>query len=915
MNLNEDDIKFTYDLLGHEIETEVRLIDPTKKNSPISNFVKSKDEFVDVCIKNNGKYNIYAGINERKPGGTKGEDVLKVNAFVIDIDARRPDSKLPATDKELKHAEEAARVIFEFMESEGHNGYSALSGNGYQLWYPLPPLPARETLEKKIQTLQKEFKVRFETPEVDIDNIGDLPRIIKVIGTFNIKGPHSEERPHRLSRWLKKNGNIVKNDKLAKTIEDLKLPEKPKREWFDVSDEKIAEIIKDEKISQLLAGEWQEHYKSRSEAEMGLVCALATRGASKEQIFNLMGSCAIGKWQEKPESYHERTYENAVDFISKPVEIHKDDDPCPNIKTIFKHKKNEKGKITSTTIRTGVLGNYISHLFIFKTLTDTEEVFVYANGVYVPGETLIKSECQKIVGDKLIKTNHVKEAIDFIRRKTFEDRDSFDKDDKLINLKNGLYDVENKKIMPHTPDYLSFIQMPIEYNPNAKCPIWNNYLKNTLKLDEDRMILQEVAGWVFMGGYDIQKAVLLEGGGGNGKSVYLDTITAMLGADNVSSVSWQDLGDDKYAKAQLYGKLANIHTDLPKTAITDASAFKALTGGDKIWSDIKHSIKGINFYNRAKLIYAANQIPRTKDITDSFFDRIILVNFPYKIRGTKHEDKHLKKKLLNELPGIFNWAIVGLNRLLEKEEFSTSKTTEDFKSIFMKKSDSVFAFFKDMIRKGEKGIPKTKEDVYQKYVAYCRGNLSTEPLNKQVFGAAFGKQAGFIGSGQRKVAVDGEDEPVRVSCWTNIRIKDLPGKQSAIPYTPQGIASEKSGEKNSKNTIDTIPDRALQEDLRSNSPDNTKKEEKNKSKKDISDKNRKKGIVCIEEVPQKDRLLFLVRHIKMMEPKCINNKVPKSELIEAYKQCKWDDALEQDIITLMKDGQIYEPEHERYRSA
>jgi P4 family phage/plasmid primase-like protien len=419
-----------------------------------------------------------------------------------------------------------------------------------------------------------------------------------------------------------------------------------------------------------------------------------------------------------------------------------------------------------------------------------------------------------------------------------------------------------------------------------------------------------------MGGYNIQKAVLLEGGGGNGKSVYLDTVTAMLGADNVSSVSWQELGEDKYAKAQLYGKMANIHTDLSKSAITDTSAFKALTGGDKIWSDVKHSIKGINFYNRAKLVYACNQIPRSKDITDAFFDRLILINFPFKIRGTKDEDKNLKKKLIEELPGIFNWAIVGLNRLLETESFSTSKTTDDFKSIYQKKSDTVVAFFRELVRRGEKEDKETKEDVYQFYVAYCKEHLNIEPVNKQVFGAAFGKQAGWVGSGQRYVFVEKGEDSIRLSCWTNITIKDLPGKQDTIPWTGEGIVSEKSTPKKPSNTTHTIPKPPFSPTEILDSPDNPIFDKGKDIKKEISDKNRRKGIVCVDKTSQKDRVTALLGMIQSREKTFNGTVVYKSELADDYQLKKWTMAqLDEDIQTLLRDGIIYDPNNnERYKT-
>lgn len=75
---------------------------------------------------------------------------------------------------------------------------------------------------------------------------------------------------------------------------------------------------------------------------------------------------------------------------------------------------------------------------------------------------------------------------------------------------------------------------------------------------------------------------MLLGPGGNGKSTFLEVVTKMLGSDNVSAVTLQALNDDKFAPARLYGKLANVFADLPPKALTSASIFKAIVGGDTI---------------------------------------------------------------------------------------------------------------------------------------------------------------------------------------------------------------------------------------------------------------------------------------------------------------------------------------------
>ncbi|OFV66810.1 MAG: hypothetical protein SBU_000103 [Candidatus Syntrophoarchaeum butanivorans] len=197
-------VRQVYRFLAHQSLTEIRGIDPNGEKKPVIYFVKDEDDFVDRCRQLNGDYNVYVGINPRKQRRGRAEDIAAVNASIIDVDARRPDSKQPATDEELEKAEEVADQIIEWFESQGfHRPIKCMSGNGFQLWSGIPPIELddenREAVQAKLQAFQKLIKEKFENDRAEIDNIGDLPRIIKVIGTRSIKGEDTPERPHRLS--------------------------------------------------------------------------------------------------------------------------------------------------------------------------------------------------------------------------------------------------------------------------------------------------------------------------------------------------------------------------------------------------------------------------------------------------------------------------------------------------------------------------------------------------------------------------------------------------------------------------------------------------------------------------------------------------------------------------------------------
>jgi len=210
-NYNEEFVKQTYAFLGHEKETEIRIINPKaedKKKSIIATFhVKSEKDFLRVCKEYSGKYNVYVGINERIPNGTLSKEVIKVKTLCVDIDPTRTNGikEDATTEAELKEAENIADQIINNFEKEGLvKPIKCLSGNGYQLWFAIPIITItnenRQETEDKIKLFIQTLQNKYNNDKVKIDQIGDLARIIKVMGTLSIKGNNTPERPYRLAQ-------------------------------------------------------------------------------------------------------------------------------------------------------------------------------------------------------------------------------------------------------------------------------------------------------------------------------------------------------------------------------------------------------------------------------------------------------------------------------------------------------------------------------------------------------------------------------------------------------------------------------------------------------------------------------------------------------------------------------------------
>ncbi|MEM3550837.1 MAG: phage/plasmid primase, P4 family, partial [Candidatus Bathyarchaeia archaeon] len=353
----------------------------------------------------------------------------------------------------------------------------------------------------------------------------------------------------------------------------------------------------------------------------------------------------------------------------------------------------------------------------FVTMKDTDVVYVFDDGYYQPyGEILIKVECKKRLGREYRK-NRALEVIDYIKCSTYMNRR--EEPPNLIPLANGVLDVETMMLKPYTPDLMFFNKLPVKYDPSAKCPNIEKFLQEITATKQDVDILLEVIGFCLYREYVIAKALMLVGGGSNGKSSFLNLVKTFLGKENVSGRSLQDLEENRFAKADLHHKLANIYADLPDKALFRTGTFKMLTGRDLITAEHKFQ-NSFTFENYAKLLFSANKVPEAYDDTDAFFRRWLIIVFPNQFVNDK-ADPYLLKKLTTpeELSGLLNLALQALKRLLEKGQFSYSKTTEEIREDYIRKSSPIAAFVMDCLEVDSDAFI-VKKELYNAFAEYCR---------------------------------------------------------------------------------------------------------------------------------------------------------------------------------------------------
>lgn len=362
----------------------------------------------------------------------------------------------------------------------------------------------------------------------------------------------------------------------------------------------------------------------------------------------------------------------------------------------------------------------LAERYDFATMRDTREIYIYSDGVYCRGgEALVQEEARRLLGDDFT-THKVNEILNSIRYSTFVDRHEFDWDKKIINVWNGLLNIETMQLGEHAAEYRSLVRIPVFYSAYAKCPRIEQFLREVLN-EEDIPVIEEMFGYCLLLEYRFHKAFMLQGAGRNGKSTLLNLLQIFLGRGNCSNVALTELCDGRFASAQLFGKLANIFPDLPAEALKDTGLFKALAGGDSITAERKFQ-SPFEFTNYAKLIFSCNYVPMTYDLSNAFFARWIIIRFPNTFEGDKANPNLIDELTTEEeLSGLLNLALKGLRQLMKNRRFSYNKTTEEIQEEYERLSNPVAAFIADKCEEDPEAYA-VKDEVYNAFKSYCRGN-------------------------------------------------------------------------------------------------------------------------------------------------------------------------------------------------
>jgi len=409
---------------------------------------------------------------------------------------------------------------------------------------------------------------------------------------------------------------------------------------------------------------------------------------------------------------------------------------------------------------------------------DKATVYYYKDGYYKQAGISI---LQKMVADFLgtaWSEHNQRQIVTHIKHTTFKTLTQIEEERNpewqyFINLNNCVYDSRkgHEEALPHDPKYMFLYKIPINYNPKATCPKAMNFFKSTLS-PNFVTISQEIFGYCLIDCYDIPAIFYLLGSGGNGKNVWLDLLTSMLGKENVTNKTIEALAGDKFCRIQLLGKRANLATEANEEGYIQSSFLKSVSDGNWISGEYKGK-DSIDFKTYAKIIVACNRLPKTKDDTPGWLDRQYVIPFFKRFRGTKKEKSSLAKDIIadkEEMEGLLFWAIQGLQRLRDTNKFSYDGHQE----MYEKFGTAITYFLEGCVFEATNANAEISiSDMYEYYTKWCKKH-SLIPLRQQAFARQLSTNGREFGLYKGRRYVDGRQE----RCWKGVKLSKMEGNET-----------------------------------------------------------------------------------------------------------------------------------------
>lgn len=242
---------------------------------------------------------------------------------------------------------------------------------------------------------------------------------------------------------------------------------------------------------------------------------------------------------------------------------------------------------------------------------------------------------------------------------------------KIIPMSNGLLYVPERRLLPATDEFFNLRAVPYAFDADAPKPVaWLAFLEDVFDHDPSAIsAVQEMLGYLLLPVTWLHKIFAIIGPTRSGKGVLLRIVERLLGSDNVTATTFNQLGN-QFGQASLIGKSLATLTDARMTSRPGIAALietlLTISGGDTVSVPRKHRSDWVGRLD-VRFFIASNELPYFPDSSKALANRFEIFTTRKSYLG--QEDHTLEERLSTEIPGILNWSLEGYDRLMERGRF------------------------------------------------------------------------------------------------------------------------------------------------------------------------------------------------------------------------------------------------------
>lgn len=414
-------------------------------------------------------------------------------------------------------------------------------------------------------------------------------------------------------------------------------------------------------------------------------------------------------------------------YTEKPMTITKRKEFFPE----YYIKKPKTQKYDAYEINDLILG-----LYHIKTLgMKKPEYCLYQGGVYKRNqirsiETIISNTLRELgITYTLNKNNEILKLI--ANNTAVESIEEFDKNKSILNLENGLLNIETLELREHTPEYLSLRRIPVIYDSLATCPKISKFLHQIFYSKDIRYILQKI-GLSLTSDITYQDGTFLFGTGNNGKTTFYNLLRILIGVSNSCGVDLYKLNGFEFSRIE--NKLANIVSDIDSSQKINIQNYKLYVGNEMVIQINRKFIEPYDIPPTAYMWYSCNTVfPQVPIDTDKgFWRKVTIIECPNEFDF--NEDTKILEKIATppELSGLLNLVLLNVRYLYNRGSFSKRyKDWGKYKDFWLTKNN-LFSVFVEEETITDKQYYSNKQETLKRINIWLVGKGKTPITDKKL---------------------------------------------------------------------------------------------------------------------------------------------------------------------------------------